>query len=293
MLAPRLPREVEPGWRALRELRGRARPIAAGEGPGPRYPSANRHPDPAVSWTSPSAQDVVERHPGRRRRHPALPAHQGPGQAGRAPGGKYRLVDIPISNCLNSDCAGSSSSPSSTRLAPPAHPGELQVRPLLARLRRDPGRAAADRPDATGIRARPTRCGRTSCTSTDYPLRPGPDPLGRPALPDGLPRDHRQPRGDRGGGHHRHDCRCGPRPRGLRHHADRDRRADHRVRREAQGPGGAGSLRVDWPRWSAPRPMEPDAYLASHGHLRLRPRRPGRRARRATRPTSASTSSPS
>ena len=36
-------------------------------------------------------------------RYQALPADKRKGQARRALGGKYRLVDIPISNCLNSD----------------------------------------------------------------------------------------------------------------------------------------------------------------------------------------------
>jgi glucose-1-phosphate adenylyltransferase len=42
-------------------------------------------------------------HHGRRRRDPPLSAHERPGQAGRPLAGKYRLVDIPISNCINSD----------------------------------------------------------------------------------------------------------------------------------------------------------------------------------------------
>ena len=44
----------------------------------------------------------ARRHHGWRRGHASVPADQRSRQAGRAAGRKYRLVDIPISNCLNS-----------------------------------------------------------------------------------------------------------------------------------------------------------------------------------------------
>ena len=40
---------------------------------------------------------------GRRTRHAAVAAHGVSLEAGRAAGGKYRLIDIPISNCINSE----------------------------------------------------------------------------------------------------------------------------------------------------------------------------------------------
>ncbi len=103
--------------------------------------------------------------------------------------GKYRLVDIPISNCLNSDLRRiflltQFNSGSLHRHIQESYrfdnfsPGFVEI--LAAR--------AAPRPAPTGTRAPPTPCARTWCTCDDYPPPPRADPLGRPALPDELPR---------------------------------------------------------------------------------------------------------
>ena len=86
--------------------------------------------------------------------------------------GKYRLVDIPISNCLNSELRR-------IFLLTQFNSGSLhrhiqqsyQFDNFSPRLRRDPGRGADARTAPTGTRAPPTPCARTwstwSRTATD------------------------------------------------------------------------------------------------------------------------------
>ena len=104
------------------------------------------------------------------RRHPALSADQGSGQARRSAGRKYRLVDIPISNCLNSDLRRIFVLTQFNSSSLHRHIQEsYRFDNFSPGLRGDPRRAAADRPAATGIRAPPTPSGRTCCTSTTTP----------------------------------------------------------------------------------------------------------------------------
>ena len=57
--------------------------------------------------------------------------------------GKYRIVDIPISNCINSGLRPHLRAHAvQLRVAAQAHPRELQVRQFLAQLRGNPRRAA-------------------------------------------------------------------------------------------------------------------------------------------------------
>ena len=57
--------------------------------------------------------------------------------------GKYRLIDIPVSNCINSGLNRIFvADPVQFGESAPAHLQHLQVRPVRRRLRRDPGRAA-------------------------------------------------------------------------------------------------------------------------------------------------------
>ena len=83
--------------------------------------------------------------------------------------GKYRLVDIPISNCLNSELRRIFVLTQFNSSSLHRHIQDLPVRQLLARVRRDPGRAAAHRPGPTGTRAPPTPCARTWSTSATIP----------------------------------------------------------------------------------------------------------------------------
>ena len=81
-------------------------------------------------------------------------------------GGKYRLIDIPISNCLHAGPeADLRADAVQLGVAQPAHRADLPAGPVLGRLRRGAGRRADARELATGSRARPTPCGRPHDTS--------------------------------------------------------------------------------------------------------------------------------
>ena len=76
-------------------------------------------------------------------------------------GGKYRLIDVPISNCLHADIRRiyvltQFNSASLNRHV--AHTYRLDQ--FSERLRRDPRRRADARKRRAGSRARPTRCAR-------------------------------------------------------------------------------------------------------------------------------------
>ena len=145
---PAVPQRGGAGLAALRELRGGAggpsRPAPPRSGPR-RYSASvrcihvlERHPPPARRRRG---------HHGRRGRDAALSADQGSLQAGGAargqvpPGGHphQQLPQLRPPPDLPPH-------PVQQRLAPPPHPGELPVRHLLARLRRDPRGRAAPRP---------------------------------------------------------------------------------------------------------------------------------------------------
>ena len=120
--------------------------------------------------------------------------------------GKYRLVDIPISNCLNSDLRR-------IFLLTQFNSGSLhrhiqesyRFDTFSPRLRRDPRGRAAHRQH----RLVPGH-GRRGAAEPDAHrlLRPPPgaDPVGRPALPDELPHHPRAARRQRRGSHRRHDA---------------------------------------------------------------------------------------
>ena len=71
------------------------------------------------------------------------------------------------------------------REPPPPHRADLPLRRVPRRVRRHPRRRAGARATATGTRARPTPCARTSHRLDDARPARRPHPLGRPALPDG------------------------------------------------------------------------------------------------------------
>ena len=89
-------------------------------------------------------------------------------------GGKYRLVDIPISNCLNSSMR-QMLRPDAVQHHEPAsaHHGELQVRQPLDHpvVRGNPRRPADPGKHRVGIRAPPTPCGRICAISWSIPAQ--------------------------------------------------------------------------------------------------------------------------
>ena len=111
------------------------------------------------------------------RAKPAVPL------AGQVPAGRHPHQQLPQLRAA----PDLRSHPVQQQLAAPAHPGELPVRQLLARVRRDPRGAAAHRARelVPGHRRRgPPEPG----SPRRLPAPAGADPLGRPALPDELPR---------------------------------------------------------------------------------------------------------
>ncbi len=81
--------------------------------------------------------------------------------------GKYRLIDIPLSNCINSGLNRMYVLTQFNSVSLHRHIRRTYTfDQFSARLRRDPGRAADARPRKTGTRAPPTPCGRTCATST-------------------------------------------------------------------------------------------------------------------------------
>ena len=211
--------------------------------------------------------------------------------------GKYRLVDIPISNCINSGLRRIYvlTQFNSTSLHRHIH-CDLPVRPVLALLRRDPRRAADARRTRTGIRAPPMPCGRTCATSSSSRYEYYVILSRRSALPDGLPRDARAAHRDRSASSRiatipvsAHGCApasasCTPTP----------TRKIIRFEEKPKDPGAA--RRAAHPRGAArgARPARRRRPLPGlDGHLRLQPR-DARSTRSTTRTsTSANTSSPS
>ena len=103
-------------------------------------------------------------------------------------GGKYRLVDIPISNCLNSGLRSIYVlTQFNTHVAASPHPGELQVRQFFAQLRRYPRRAT----NAGALQLVSGHGGRGPAKHALFSgaaVRLLHHPERRSALPDGLPR---------------------------------------------------------------------------------------------------------
>ena len=207
--------------------------------------------------------------------------------------GKYRLVDIPISNCLNSDLRRifvltQFNSSSLHRHIQESYrfdnfsPGFVEI--LAAQQ--------TDRPRSTGTRAPPTPCGRT-CSTSRLSAPAGAHPLGRPALPHGLPRRPRaarreRRRGDRG--HH-----AGGAPRGRARFGIMQVAADRRITRFVEKPrtrtllrraaGGLGRGRGPGEPWTPTRSPPRWASTSSTATCSTT-RSPGPRS------TSASTSFP-
>ena len=196
--------------------------------------------------------------------------------------GKYRLVDIPISNCLNSGSAGSSSSRSSTagrctatsRRATGSTTSRRGFVEILAAEQTPeqhglvPGhrRRRAPEPGPHGVRTATASCSSSPATSS----------TGWTTAHD--PRAARRERRRRDGGD---DPGARGRRRRLRHHGGRT--TSGRITRFVEKPTD--------PAEQATLRGYPNELPGLDGHLRLRPRGAGRRARRQRGRTSASTSS--
>ena len=285
---PQCHSEVEPGLAALRELRGRAGG-AAEPGSARRSGHADRAADTSASVRCTHVLDSTLRP------HDVVAVIMGGGAGTRlfpltkdrakpaVPlAGKYRLVDIPISNCLNSDLRR-------IFLLTQFNSGSLH-RHIQESYRFDnfsPGfveiLAAEQRIDRTDWYQGTADAVRQNLHAHQFVRpQPGADPLGRPALPDELPHHPGAARRQRRRGDGRHDPGRGGRRRRIRHH-------------------GGGARTAGSPASSRSRPIRavqatlrgyPDELPGVDGDLRLRPRGPGRRAGGRARWTSASTSSP-
>ncbi len=163
--------------------------------------------------------------------------------------GKYRLVDIPISNCINSDINRIFLLTQFNTASLHRHvQGALPVRPLRRGLRRHPFRRAdREEPRLVPGNGRRPSAG-TSSTFASTPTTSS-HPLGRPALPDGLQADHRPARGDGRGGDHRGAPGPGLQGRGPRRHAGRRRPVHPGVRgrsRRTRGDRGGWRSAPPW-----------------------------------------------
>ena len=160
--------------------------------------------------------------------------------------GKYRLIDIPVSNCIHAGLDPDlRPDPIQFRQPAPPHLQYVQVRSVQRRLRRDPGRPADD-----GARVLVPGNGRRRPPQYSLfhreQLRPGVDPLRRPALPDGFSGHDSHSPGKQGRRHDRGPAGGRARGDGVRHHEDPGRRPGRRLRGEAQDarkaePGSNGS----------------------------------------------------
>ena len=148
--------------------------------------------------------------------------------------GKYRLIDIPVSNCIHCGIDPDlRTDPVQFRQPPPAHLQYVQVRSVQRRLRRDLGGPADD-----GARIMVSGNGR--CRAPQYSvlyreqLRPGVDPFGRPALPDGFSGHDSYASRKQGGRDHRGLAGGRTRGHGVRHHENPGGRPCPRLRGEAK-----------------------------------------------------------
>ena len=103
-------------------------------------------------------------------------------------GGKYRLVDIPISNCINSGLrAHLPPDAVQLRLAPSAHRTILQVRPFLQRLSSRSSRPSRPCTDASWYQGTADAVRKNLIHFQNNAIRLHAHPERRPALPHGLP----------------------------------------------------------------------------------------------------------
>ena len=256
---------------ALRELRGRAPgPIASrANRRAPRYPSAKRHPDTAVSWNiSVRAHDVLAVIMGGGAGTRLFPLTKDRAKPAVPLAGKYRLVDIPISNCLNSDLRRiflltQFNSGSLHRHIQESYrfdsfsPGFVEI--LAAEQR--PGRMDWYQGTADAVR-------QNLHAPRFLSSPPGPHSFRRPALPDGFSRRSSSS-----------TSRPGPRSRWPRRRCARRRRAHSASWRSRTM--GAITRFVEKPKDPAVLATLARAPRRSprlDGYLRLRPRGPGRGA---------------
>ena len=182
--------------------------------------------------------------------------------------GKYRLVDIPISNCINSGLRRiyvltQFNSASLHRHISQSYKFDqftggfveiLAAQQTLADTSWYQGTADAVRKNLIHFLNH----------DFDYLLILSGDQLYRMDFRAG----RRAARGDRRGHHHRHDSRCGRSEAPVAgHHADRRGAPDHALRGEAEGPGGAGfpapARASGTPSWASQGGRE--LFLASMG----------------------------
>ena len=174
--------------------------------------------------------DALARDPRRRPRHAALPAHAPALEAGRAdrrqvPAHRHpdqQLPQLGPAPHLRADAV-------QLREPQQAPHHDVQVRRLHLGLRHG-ARGRADRGQPRVVPGHGRRRAPEPAAPAQPPQPRGADPLGRPALPDGLPEDAGDP----------------PPPRGRRHGggAAGERRADARLRHpEGQPPGPHRALR--------------------------------------------------
>ena len=152
---------------------------------------------PRGAWAvaeCPRDERRARRHPRRRPRQSAVPADPAAVASPRCPSpGKYRLIDIPVSNCLNSNLRRifvltQYNSESLNKHLSSTYKFDVFSNALRLRA----GRGA----DGGEPRLVPGH-GRRGAPEPALPARPPlprrPHPLRRPALPDGLPEDARDP----------------------------------------------------------------------------------------------------
>ena len=155
--------------------------------------------------------------------------------------GKYRLIDIPISNCINSGLnriyvLTQFLSVSLHRHIANTYKFDPFSRGFVEVLAAQQTNEAADwyQGTADAVRQNIRYVENEDC-------RGRPDPLRRPALPHGLPPDPQDPPRQRGRRHHRRPPGQGGPDVRVRAHADRRHRPRRRLRREAQDRAGAAS----------------------------------------------------
>ena len=175
-------------------------------------------------------------------------------------GGKYRLIDIPISNCLNADLRHifvltQFNSESLNKHV--AH--HLQVRPVLVGASSACWPPSRPRRAATGSRAPPTPCARACATCERTPARDILILSGDQLYQHGLPADAGDPppaAGRRHGGGHPRAPRIRPRRSASSRWTSRAASCTSTRSRRASGcPGWSPSCRAagpaTWPRWAS------------------------------------------
>ena len=208
--------------------------------------------------------------------------------------GKYRLIDIPISNCIHSglnrifvltqfNSVSLHRHIANTYKFDPFGGGFVEILAAQQTMQHE-----------TWYQGTADAVRRNIPYFTEKPLRPGPDPLRRPALPDGLPGHDPHPPREQGRSSPSPPCRwprtrprragsCGSRPTA----GSSTSRRSPRPRRSSTG---SGPTPTGWSGWASRRRAAPTwpAWASTCSTAD-----PGRAARRrATPPTSARSSSP-